>query len=57
MYSIHYIIIDQGNALWNLLMGLLDKSVVPLSFLMRDVSNKNRLLKCIIRIVDKRFYF
>ena len=38
-------------------MGLLDKSVVPLSFLMRDVSNKNRLLKCIIRIVDKRFYF
>ena len=38
MYYIRYIIIDQGNALWNLLMGLLDKSVVPLSFLMRDVS-------------------
>lgn len=27
---------DQGNALYNLLVGLLDRSVVPVSFLVRD---------------------
>ena len=29
---------DQGSILYNILVGLLDKSVVPVSFLVRDVS-------------------
>lgn len=32
---------DQGNALLNLLVGLLDKSVVPVSFLVRDAIAKS----------------
>ena len=37
--NISYYFSDQGNIILNLLVGILDKSVVPVSFLVRDVSS------------------
>ena len=38
--DVHIIISEEGDALLNLLVGLFDHSVVPVSFLVRDVSSK-----------------
>mgnify|MGYP006890262179 CR=1 FL=1 len=54
--SLCYIFSDQGSLLWNLIIGIFDGGVIPISFLVRDVSiTVQQILFHMVHMYDSRY--